>query len=56
MTDPREAVIDRILSGAPGPTDNTDHEPDPPAWWDEQRGIERMEDAYERELDRRWSE
>ena len=54
MTDPREAVIDRILNGAPGPTDDTDREPDPPAWWDEERGLQRMEDAYEAEMDRRW--
>ena len=54
MTDPRDAVIDRILAGAPGPTDDASHAPDPPARWDEERGIERMEDAYERELDRRW--
>lgn len=53
-TDPREAVIDRILSGQPGPVDTDEREPDPPARWDEQRGVERMEDDYERALDRRW--
>lgn len=54
MTDPREAVIDRILNGQPGPVDTDEREPDPPARWDEQRGVERMEDDYERALDRRW--
>ena len=39
MTDSRDAVIDRILSGAPGPTDDASHDPDPPAWWDEERDI-----------------
>lgn len=58
MTDPREAALDRILSGQPGPVDDSpggyEREPDPPAWWDEERGLQRMEDAYEREMDRRW--
>lgn len=54
MTDPREAALDRILSGQPGPVDDDEREPEPPAWWDEERGLQRMEDAYEREMDRRW--
>ena len=29
MTDPREAVIDRILNGQPGPVDTDEREPDP---------------------------
>lgn len=64
MTDPmsrtsrrhyNDHVIDRILNGDTrlvGDDDELDHEPDPHAWWDEERAIARMEDAYEREIER----
>ena len=32
--------------------DGRDHVPDPPARWDEERALARMEDAYEREIER----
>lgn len=55
MTD-IDARLARVLAAIqqPGPVDTDEREPDPPAWWDEERGLQRMEDAYEREMDRRW--
>ena len=59
MTD-IDARLDRVLAAIqqPGPVDDSpggyERDDDPPAWWDEQRGVERMEDDYERALDRRW--
>ena len=37
-----------------GDDDPRDYEPDPPAWWDEDRALARMEDAYEREIERNY--
>ena len=50
-----DRLIDRILNGDTrlvADDDPRDYEPDPPAWWDEERGLERVEDAYEREIER----
>ena len=52
-----ERLIDRIVNGDTqivADDDPRDYEPEPPARWDEDRAIARMEDAYEREMDARW--
>ena len=52
-----ERLIDRIVNGDTqivADDDPRDHEPDPPAWWDEDRAIARMEDAYEAEIERNY--
>ena len=56
MADPRlEDVLASIATGRPDPTD---HEPDYEAEWemrhDPETDLDRMEDAYEAEMDRRW--
>lgn len=57
MTDPREAVIDRILSGQPGPVDDSPggYERDD---WPGQRAADELADEaadrYEKEMDARW--
>ena len=57
MTDPREAVIDRILSGQPGPVDDSpggyERDNDPGEHVAAVMG-DRAADQYEREMDARW--
>lgn len=57
MTDPREAVIDRILSGQPGPVDDSpggyERDDDPGEHVAAVMG-DRAAGQYEREMDARW--
>ena len=57
MTDPREAVIDRILSGQPGPVDDSPGGYERDDWPDEDVAevmADRAADRYEKEMDARW--
>ena len=57
MTDPREAVIDRILNGQPGPVDDSPGGYEHDDWPDEDFAevmADRAADRYEKEMDARW--
>ena len=53
MTDPREAVIDRILSGQPGPVDDSPGGYERDDWPGQRAADERADEAadrYEKEM------
>ena len=57
MADPRDAVIDRILSGQPGPVDDSPGGYERDDWPGEHVAAvmgDRAADQYEREMDARW--
>ena len=58
VTDPREAVIDRILSGQPGPVDDSPGGYERDDWPGQRAADERADEAadrYEKEMDARWT-